>query len=316
MNNKRTKISIIGAGFVGATSAYALMMGGLASEIVIVDINKEKALGEAMDLSHGVSFVKPVEVCAGDYKDTAGSDIIIITAGAAQKPGETRLDLINKNFEVFKKIVPNVVKYNPDAILLVVSNPVDILTYITYKLSGFPKERVIGSGTVLDTSRLKHLLSEYFNIDDRNIHTYIMGEHGDSEIATWSLTNIAGMNIDDYCKNVCKKYDSLSKNKIYNDVKNAAYEVINRKGATYFAVALAIKRIVETILRDENSILTVSTLLEGQYGINDLYVGVPTIVGSSGIKKILEVPLDEEELENFRSSTTNLKEYIDKLPLD
>lgn len=316
MNNKRTKISIIGAGFVGATSAYALMMGGLASEIVIVDINKEKALGEAMDLSHGVSFVKPVEVCAGDYKDTAGSDIIIITAGAAQKPGETRLDLINKNFEVFKKIVPNVVKYNPNAILLVVSNPVDILTYITYKLSGFPKERVIGSGTVLDTSRLKHLLSEYFNIDDRNIHTYIMGEHGDSEIATWSLTNIAGMNIDDYCKHVCKKYDSLSKNKIYNDVKNAAYEVINRKGATYFAVALAIKRIVETILRDENSILTVSSLLEGQYGINDLYVGVPTIVGASGIKKILEVPLDEEELDSFRKSTISLKEYIDKLPLD
>lgn len=313
MNTKRTKISIIGAGFVGATSAYALMISGLASEIVIVDINKEKALGEAMDLAHGVSFVKPVEVCAGDYKDTADSDIVIITAGAAQKPGETRLDLINKNLDIFKEIIPNIVKYSPNSILLVVANPVDILTYITYKLSGFPKQRVIGSGTVLDTSRFKHLLSEYFNIDDRNIHTYIIGEHGDSEVPTWSLTNIAGMNINDYCKNVCKKYDELSKHKIHDDVKNAAYEVINRKGATYFAVALAIKRIVEAILRDENSILTVSSLLEGQYGINDIYVGVPTIVGSSGIKKILEVPLNEEELNKFKISTTNLKECIDKL---
>lgn len=313
MNTKRIKISIIGAGFVGATAAYALMIAGLASEIVIVDINKEKALGEAMDLAHGVSFVKPVDVYAGDYKDTADSDIVIITAGAAQKPGETRLDLINKNLDIFKKIIPNIVEHSPNSILLVVSNPVDILTYITYKLSGFPKQRVIGSGTVLDTSRFKHLLSEYFNIDDRNIHTYIIGEHGDSEVPTWSLTNIAGMNLDDYCKNVCKKYDELSKNKIHHDVKNAAYEVINRKGATYFAVGLAIRRIVEAILRDENSILTVSSLLEGQYGISDVYVGVPTIVGSSGTKKILEVPLDEEELNKLKISTTTLKEYIDKL---
>ncbi|MCY6355873.1 L-lactate dehydrogenase [Clostridium sp. ZS2-4] len=313
VNTKRNKISIIGAGFVGATAAYALMIGGLASEIVIVDINKEKALGEAMDLAHGVSFVKPVEVYAGDYKDTADSDIIIITAGAAQKPGETRLDLINKNLNIFKGIIPEVVKYSPNSILLVVANPVDILTYITYKLSGFPKERVIGSGTVLDTSRFKHLLGEYFNIDDRNIHTYIIGEHGDSEVATWSLTNIAGMNIDNYCDNICKKYDELSKHKIHDDVKNAAYEVINRKGATYFAVGLAIKRIVEAILRDENSILTVSSLIEGQYGINDVCVGVPTIVGASGIKKILEVPLNEEELNKFKISITKLKEYIDKI---
>ncbi|MCY6369136.1 L-lactate dehydrogenase [Clostridium ganghwense] len=312
---KKTKISIIGAGFVGATTTYALMISGLTSELVIVDIDKDKALGEAMDLSHGVSFVNPVDIYSGDYKDTKDSDIVIITAGAAQKPGETRLDLINKNFNIFKNIIPEVVKYNPNSILLVVSNPVDVLTYITYKLSGFPKEKVIGSGTVLDTSRFKYLLSEHFNIDARNIHTYIMGEHGDSEIATWSLTSVAGMNINEYCSKVCNKCEGLSKYKILEDVKKAAYKVIKKKGATYFAVALAITRIVEAILRDENSILTISSLLEGQYGINDVYLGTPTIIGASGIKKVLEVPLNDEELQQLTSSANTIKEYINKLKL-
>lgn len=299
---KNTKISVIGAGFVGSSTVFALMNGGLASEIVIVDVNKDKAEGEAMDLSHGAAFVKPVVVKSGDYKDTEGSDIVIITAGAAQKPGETRLELINKNYNIFKSIVPEVVKYNPNAILLVVSNPVDILTYITYKLSGFPKSRVIGSGTVLDTSRFRYMLSEHFEIDVRNIHTYIMGEHGDSEIATWSLTNIAGMDVNEYCEASCKKCDGSLKYKIYDDVKNAAYHVIEKKGATYYAVALAVKRIVEAILRDENSILTVSSLLEGQYGIKDVYMGVPSIVGINGVKDIIEVPLNDEEKNNLTDS--------------
>lgn len=312
---KKTKISIIGAGFVGATSAYALMMRGIASEIVIVDINKDKALGEALDLAHGVSFVNPVDIYSGDYTDIKDSDIIIITAGAAQKPGETRLDLVNKNFNIFKTIIPEIVKYSPNSILLVVSNPVDILTYITYKLSDFPKERVIGSGTVLDTSRFKYLLSEHFDIDARNIHTYIMGEHGDSEIATWSLTYVAGMNVNEYCSKVCSKCKGLSKCKILEDVKKSGYEVIEKKGATYFAVALAITRIVEAILRDENSILTVSSLLEGQYGINDLYLGTPSIIGASGIKKVLEVPLNNEELQELTLSANTIKEYINKLKL-
>ncbi|KGM95797.1 lactate dehydrogenase [Clostridium botulinum] len=313
MNPKKTKISIIGAGFVGSTTAYALMMSSLVSELVIVDINKDRATGEAMDLAHGVSFVSPVNIYAGDYSDTKDSDIVIITAGAAQKPGETRLDLINKNFNIFKSIIPEITKYSPNSILLVVSNPVDILTYITYKLSGFPKERVIGSGTVLDTSRFRYLLSEHFDIDARNIHTYIMGEHGDSEIATWSTTTVAGMDIQEYCDNFCHQCDGLQKYDIENSVKNAAYEVIEKKGATYYAIGLAVKRIVDAILRDENSILTVSSLLDGQYGLNDIYLGIPSIVGSTGIKKALEVSLDETESTKLINSANTLKQYIDKL---
>lgn len=307
MRTGNSKITIIGAGFVGSTTAFAIMNSGLASEIVIVDINKDKAEGEAMDLSHGASFVSPVNITAGDYSDSANSDIVIITAGANQKPGETRIDLVDKNIKVFKSIIPEVVKYSPNAILLVVSNPVDILTYITYKLSGFPKERVIGSGTVLDTSRLKYMLSKHFDIDARNIHTYIMGEHGDSEIATWSLTNIAGMNVDEYCSKICHSCDGSFKYKIHEDVKNAAYNVIDRKGATYYAVALAIRRIVEAILGDENSILTVSTLLEGQFGVDGLFLGVPAIVGKDGVKKIIEVPLNNDEITNLHNSANSLK---------
>jgi len=315
MRYKGTKISIIGSGFVGSTTAFALMISGTASEIVIVDINKDKAEGEAMDLSHGVSFVKPVDIKAGDYKDTKDSDIVIITAGAAQKVGETRLDLVERNLSIFKSIVPEVVKYSPNSILLVVSNPVDILTYITYKLSGFPKERVIGSGTVLDTSRLKYILSENSGIDARNIHSYIIGEHGDSEIATWSLTNIAGKSMDEFCKNICKKCGGERKDEIHNSVKNAAYEIIEKKGATYYAVALAIRRIVEAIIRDENSILTVSTLLKGEYGIDDIYLGIPSIVGSSGVKKVLEVPLNKEELDKLQYSAKTLKELLNSVKI-
>ena len=310
MRTKGNKISIIGAGFVGSTTAFALMTGGLASEIVIVDINKDKAEGEAMDLSHGASFVRPIEITSGEYADTKDSDIVIITAGIGQKPGETRLDCITKNLKVFKSIVPEVVKYSPNSILLVVSNPVDILTYITYKLSGFPSHRVIGSGTVLDTSRFKYLLSQHFEIDARNIHTYIMGEHGDSEIATWSLTSIAGMNVDEYCDICLKNCGGELKDNIYEEVKEAAYKVIEKKGATYYAVALAIKRIVEAILRNENSILTVSSLLKGEFGIDEVYMGVPTILGRDGVKKILQVTLNAEESKQLIDSSKVLKSVI------
>ncbi|WP_423738835.1 L-lactate dehydrogenase [Clostridium cochlearium] len=315
MEKKGIKISIIGAGFVGATTAYALMMEGLASEIVIVDINKEKSEGEAMDLAHGVSFVKPVNIIAGDYKDTKDSDIVIITAGAGPKPGETRLDLINKNYEIFKGIVPEVVKYSPKSILLVVSNPVDILTYVTYKLSGFPPERVIGSGTVLDTSRFRYLLGEHFKLDVRNVHTYILGEHGDSEIAAWSLTNVAGISVDDYCKDICKGCEGNFKNRIPEEVKNAAYEVLERKGYTSYAIALAVRRIVEAIIRNEDSILTVSTLLRGEYDIHDIYMGIPSIIGETGIKRVLEVKLSEDEEKQLKESAKVLKENLNKIPI-
>ena len=310
IKTKTHKISIIGAGFVGSATAFALMQDGIASEIVIVDINKEKAEGEAMDLAHGAAFVKSVDIKAGDYSDTKDSDIVIITAGIGQKPGETRLEIINKNLKVFKSIVPEVVKYSPNSILLVVSNPVDILTYITYKLSGFPKERVIGSGTVLDTSRLKYMLSEHFDIDARNVHTYIIGEHGDSEITAWSLTNIAGMDADSYCKTTCIKCDGRFKKEIPEKVKDAAYDIINRKGYTNYAIALAVTRITQAILRDENSILTVSSLFKGEYGIEDIYLAMPTIVNRSGARRILDVKLAKEEEEKLVGSAKILKEHL------
>ncbi|WP_312651168.1 L-lactate dehydrogenase [Proteiniclasticum sp.] len=312
MKLKNVKISIIGAGFVGATTTYALMLGGLCEELVIVDINKDKAIGEAMDISHGAAFVKPVKVISGTYEDTKDSDIVIITAGAAQKPGESRLDLVNKNISIFKSLIPEIVKYSPDSILLVVSNPVDILSYVTYKLSGFPRERVIGSGTVLDTSRFRTLLAEYLDVDARSIHGYIIGEHGDSEIAAWSLTNIAGVNLEEYVRITEQGKGDLSfMEYIPMSVKNAAYEMINTKGYTNYAIALAVRRICEAITGDEKAILTVSSLMDGEYGLNGLYIGIPSVVGKEGIRKVIEVPLTDKEREDFISSAKKMKEIID-----
>ena len=308
---KTNKISIIGAGFVGSTTAFALMNDNIASEIVIVDINKEKAEGEAMDLYQGNVFVSPVKIIAGDYPDTKDSDIVIITAGLAQKPGETRLDLVNRNIEIYKQLIPSIVEYNPDAILLVVSNPVDILTQVTYELSGFPAHRVIGSGTVLDTARFQSALSMKFGVDARNIQANIIGEHGDSEIATWSLTTIAGLTIEQYCENMGIEFDQSMADEITQDVKTAAYEIINRKGYTNYAVALAITRIVKAILRDENSILTVSSLLDGAYGITGVYTSVPTVVGRVGTKNNVEVPYSSSEVDALRDSAELLRNIIE-----
>lgn len=308
---KTTKISIIGAGFVGSTTAFALMNADIASEIVIVDINKARAEGEAMDLFQGSVFVSPVKITAGDYPDTKDSDIVIITAGLAQKPGETRLDLVDRNINIYKELIPSIVKYNPDAILLVVSNPVDILTQVTYELSGFPKNRVIGSGTVLDTARFQSALSKKFGVDGRNIQANIIGEHGDSKIATWSLTTIAGLTIEQYCANLGIEFNQEMADQISDDVKTAAYEIIERKGYTNYAVALAITRIVKAILRDENSILTVSTYLEGAYGINGVYISVPTVVGRTGAKNNVEVPYSSNEVDALRESAAMLKEIVE-----
>ena len=311
------KVTVIGAGFVGSTTAYTLMLNGLFSELVLIDINTTKARGEAMDLNHGLPFAKPVKIYQGSYEDSKDSDLIIITAGANQKEGETRLDLVHKNTAVFRSIITEVVKYNSpeNTLLLVVTNPVDILTYVTWKLSGFPINRVLGSGTVLDTARFKYLIGQHTGVDARNVHGYILGEHGDTELPAWSLTSIAGMPMDVYCAkcNECENCNELDK--IFNEVKNSAYEIINAKGATYFAVALAVERIVEAIMRDEHSILTVSSILQGQYGISDVAISVPTVVDRNGINRVLEVPLSEEELKLLNRSAETLKSIIKELKL-
>lgn len=287
MNTTVKKATIIGTGFVGSTTAYTLMLGGLISELVLIDINKHKAEGEVMDLNHGMPFVSPVKIYSGDYADCKGSDIVIITAGANQKAGETRMDLVHKNTAIFKDIVRNIIKHNKDCIILVVTNPVDVLTYVTYHISHFPKNRVIGSGTVLDTSRFKYLLGEHTQVDSRNVHAYIIGEHGDSEVATWSLTNIAGISMDEYCQRCMGCNGQINRDHIYQKVKNAAYEIIQRKTATYYAVALAVRRIVEAIVRNENSILTVSSLVNGEYCLSDLCISLPVVVNNEGANKIL-----------------------------
>lgn len=313
--NAFKKVSIVGAGFVGATTAYTLMISGLVSELVLIDLNVDKTEGEVMDLNHGMPFVRPVKIYRGEYEDCAGSDIIIIGAGANQKPGETRIDLVHKNTAIFKSIISEIIKYNNDCILLVVTNPVDILTYITYKISGFPKNKVIGSGTVLDTARFRYLLGDHVGIDTRNIHGYIIGEHGDTEVAAWSLTNIAGIPVEEYCQKCHQCDDRLTRQKIYHEVKNAAYEIIKRKGTTYYAVALAVRRIVEAIMRDENSILTVSSLLEGQYGLSDVCLSVPTIVNKNGIERILDIPISNFEQDLLIKSGDSLKEVIKGLDI-
>ncbi len=307
---KATKISIIGAGYVGSATAFALLNHGIATNIVLVDVNRKRAEGEAMDLDHGKVFVSPVNVVAGNYEDTTGSDIVIITAGLAQKQGETRIDLVNKNIEIFKDMIPQIVKYNPDAILLVVSNPVDILSYVTYKLSGFPHHRVFGSGTVLDTARFQSDLSIRFQVDPRDIRANIIGEHGDSEVATWSFATIAGLTVDQYCELVGIEFTQKDKDRISKGVKDAAYEIINRKGYTNYAVALAVTRIVEAIMRDEKSILTVSTLQKGAYGLDDVYLSLPTRVGRKGALDVIEVPYSADEVEALHNSANLLKDII------
>lgn len=302
----RGKVVVIGAGAVGSTTAYTLMLGGLFQDIVLIDINKSKAEGDALDMAHGVSLVKPVSVIAGNYNDCKDADIVIITAGLPQKEGQTRLDLLKDNVELYKKIIKRIMEYAPsDVILMPVSNPVDILTYVAYKLSGLPKNQVLGSGTVLDTSRLKYMISRQTGVDARNCHTYIIGEHGDSEVAAWSVTNIGGMTMNEFCKSTGKcTLDDLDT--MYHKVKNSAYEIIQKKGATFYAIAVAVARICECIAGDENSILTVSGIFEGEYDIRDVSLSVPTIVNGNGIDSILEVPFSKEEMKGLRDSASTL----------
>ena len=306
------KCAIIGCGNVGATIAYTYTQSGLFSDIVLIDKDEKRAIGEAMDLSHGLPFLSPVNIKAGDYKDLADASLIVIAAGVAQKEGQTRLQLLSANMRVFSSIVSQITRYNNDAIILVVTNPVDILTYYTLKISGYPSHRVIGSGTVLDTARLKQLMGDYLSVDSRNVHTFIIGEQGDSELPVWSGANISGINLTDYFK-VCDTCHDLScLDRMFENVRDAAYKIIEGKGATYYAIAQAVLRITQSIMRDENAVLTISTLVDGHYGISDVCLGVPTVVGKEGVRQVLDIPLSDKELSALRQSASTLRYEIDQ----
>ena len=278
------KAAVIGCGFVGSATAFTLMQSRLFSEMVLLDANEEKADGEAKDIAHGVPFAGQMKIYAGNYDDVADAAIIIVTAGANQKPDETRLDLVYKNVAIYKSIIPEIASRDYQGILLVVSNPVDILTYTAIKLSGLPENRVIGSGTVLDTARLKYALGEHLSVDSRSVHSFIIGEHGDSEIAAWSSTNVSGIPLNDFCEMRGHFNHEASMEEIANRVKNSAYEIIAKKHATYYGIAMSVKRICECIMRDEKSILPISTIMHGEYGIENIALSMPAIVGANGVE--------------------------------
>ncbi|MEE0685897.1 MAG: L-lactate dehydrogenase [Lachnospiraceae bacterium] len=309
------KAVMIGCGFVGSAAVFSLMESGLFTEIVLIDVDHTKAEGEAMDISHGIPFGKPMKIYAGTYDDIVGAEIIIITAGANQKPGETRLDLVHKNVAIYKLIIPEIAKRNFQGILLIVSNPVDILTYVAMKLSGLPENHVIGSGTVLDTARLKYQTGELLGVDSRSVHAFIIGEHGDSEIAAWSSANISGIPIDDFCEMRGHYSHDKEMDIIGDKVKNSAYEIIKRKQATYYGIAVSIRRICEVILRDEKSILPVSNMMHGEYGIEDIALSFPAIVGKNGIETKVPISLDEEEVSALIKSSELLKDIMKSVEL-
>ena len=291
------------------------MQSGLFSEIALIDANPEKAEGEAMDISHGIPFARQMKIYAGDYDDVKDAGIVIVTAGANQQPGETRLDLVNKNVGIFKKIIPEIANCGFEGILLIVANPVDILTKVAIKLSGFPENRVIGSGTVLDTARLKYRLSEHLGVDSKSIHAFIVGEHGDSEIAVFSSANVSGIPLSQFCELRGHFEHRASEQEIAEKVKNSAYDIIQRKRATYFGVAMAVKRICEVIVRNEKAILPVSTSMHGEYGIEDVVLSMPCVVGSDGIEVQVPVVLSEEEKGKLQESAKILKETISTLDI-
>jgi len=311
---QQRKVVVVGAGSVGATYCYALAQSGLADEIVLTDKNEDLMQGQVLDLVHGQTFFPTVVIRSGTINDCADAQLVVITAGAAQKPGETRLHLIKKNAEITGSIAEDISKSGCKGIMLIVSNPVDVLTYIALKRSGWEKGRVIGSGTVLDSSRFRHLLSKYCGVDVHNVHAYILGEHGDSEFAAWSMTNIAGISIDEYCP-VCGNCSDWKHQRqiIEQQVRDSAYHIINYKGSTQFAVGLALVRITGAILRSQNSILSVSTLVESDFGIKDVCLSVPCVVSDTGVTRIIESPLSSEELASLSHSAKVLRKAIDSL---
>lgn len=309
--NGVNRVVLIGTGFVGSSYAFAMLNQGITEELVLIDLNKEKSEGDAMDLNHGLPFApSPTKIWFGDYSDCKDADLVVITAGANQKPGETRLDLVDKNMKVFQSIVSQVMASGFNGIFLVATNPVDILTYATWKFSGLPKERVIGSGTILDTARFRYLLGEYFQVDARNVHAYIIGEHGDTELPVWSHADIGGRSVLDLV-NERPEYKQEDLEKIFTNVRDAAYHIIQRKGATYYGIAMGLVRLTKAILQNENAVLTVSAYLDGQYGQRDIYIGVPAVVNRNGIREVIELKLTEEERAKFAHSANVLKQVMD-----
>lgn len=313
MADLKPKVSIIGCGNVGMRYAYALMLKGGVRQIVLVDLDKKRLEGEVMDLSHGAPYISPVEIIAGDYSDIKNSDLVVITAGRKQKPDQTRLDLVKDNVQLYRKIIPEIVKYASSAILLIVSNPVDILSYAAYKFSSKPKEKVIGSGTVLDTARVRFLLSKHCNVDSRNVHAYILGEHGDSEFPVWSRAMIGGVLFKDYCY-ICKKSATCQHdkelNKVFTEVRDSAYEIIERKQETSYGIGLALVRITQAIINDENAILPVSSLVEDYLGINDVYLSLPAVINKEGVREVLKIELNPQEKQAFKNSADAIKRVI------
>lgn len=310
------KIVLVGTGAVGSSYAFALLNQGIQGELVLIDVNKDKAEGDAMDLNHSLPFAPShLKIRSGDYSECKNAGIVVLTAGAPQKPGETRLDLAAKNTAIYKEIVGEIMASGFNGIFIVAANPVDILTYATWKFSGLPKERIIGSGTILDTARFRYMLGSYFNIDTRNIHAYIIGEHGDSELPVWSNSGIGVVPIKEWmARNPQYKKEDLDK--IFIQVRDAAYEIIERKGATFYGIAMGLVRLTKAVLGDEHSVVTVSTYLDGEYGHEDVFIGVPAVVTRNGIKTIIEMNLDDEEQEKFSHSVNTLKDIIKDLQLN
>ena len=313
MSNIKSKVAIIGAGFVGASTAFALSMKQMANEMVLIDAIKDKAAGEAMDINHGLPFVGQMNVRDGDYSDCADCDVIIITAGANRKPGETRIDLAKKNVTIAKEITTNIMKYYTRGVLLVVANPVDILTYKIQKWSGLPEGRVLGTGTVLDSSRFRYLLSEKLDVDVKNVHGYIIGEHGDSQLPLWSATHIAGRNIREYFDDPTYGLTDEYKAAVIEDVICAGAQIIKRKGATYYAIAITVNTILESLLKNQNTIRTVCSVINGNYGIEDVALSLPSIVNSNGVKGIIDLNLTEEEQAALHYSAKQLKSILEEV---
>lgn len=306
MSEKR-KIVLVGTGFVGMSMAYSFLSTGGIDELVLIDVAKEKAVGEAMDLQHGLPYARgKMEIYAGDYDDCADASIVVITAGAAQKPDETRLDLTAKNAKIMKSVVKSIMASGFDGILIVASNPVDGMTYLAQKVSGLPKERVIGSGTILDTARLRYMMSEYLDVSSSNMHAYIMGEHGDSSFVPWTHAYVGSKSLLELLDEKGKPLSDL--HDIYTNVQQAAYEIINRKKATFYGIGLSLNRLVHAVLDDENVILTISAYQEGEYGQEGLYIGVPAVVNREGIREVIRLKLNEVDQAKFDTSCKTLKE--------